>query len=848
MSTASSGTASPHLIEPTDTVRVFIAYRRADGQACANWLQGVLHEQPISTVEGRVAKLKTYFDVHAPAISDWRDKWKADLAVARAFILVCSPLAATEQPKSEKNTPDWLYEEIRWWIANRRTAPILVEAWPDGECRVPAPVAAVWPYAQRLPWSHATVGDEAHLLVQRIIEGLVLSARRIDHEELRRLRIRNRLLQVLALVALALAVGLFVAFQREASARADAERNLRAFYGPALRTVQQSIQQSNIATAQDRLDAIPERLRGWEWHYLRSLADQSVAFWPTTSVNHVTYGPSGMIVSGDENGSVRIHDARTLRVTAEKQVHDSSVRSIVEVDATHVVSTGLDDTLREWDVASGTVRTIARFEITDGPLKVSHRHSLLVTAGADRTVRVFQLAAGAETLVANHVFPWAVKSVDFSPDGETVAVLGLTHLDFYRWRSDTIVREHEAKEGGWDHVSYSLDGTRLLLIEIDGSRTIVSAETFAALPFEIEGFETESLMLAAHQGRVATSTNLAIDISGVDSRRLIGHTRDVHWQAFSPDGRYLVSAGWDGVRLWDLNRPPHADRLPGGVDAVAASPDGRWVVGVSNGFPYVYIWDLQSHGAPRIVRIDRLDNAAVDNVRLPLGAKCLAFYPDGKRFVVGYSTGLVRTYRLEPFGVSRSVQTDREILTVAVSPDGRQLAAAGLGFAAVWDEQSADPWLVPQGTRSVSFTRPGLLAVGSSNLEPPSLFTIWDTFQQALERPSEPAGDKRPNWLASSPDGAFVLAEQVGTVSLWDTARGMRIRTVSDEPNRSTTGQAIFSPDGQRILLSGEKPVIWDTEGNELFEFDTPGWSVAWAANRVILSDNAGITVYNPQR
>jgi hypothetical protein len=102
-------------------------------------VQAALNEQAISTAEGQVARVKTYVDIHAPAIFDWRDKWKADLAVSRAFVLVCSRPAATKQLNATKSTPDWLNEEIRWWIAHQVTAPILVDAPCEREACAPNP-------------------------------------------------------------------------------------------------------------------------------------------------------------------------------------------------------------------------------------------------------------------------------------------------------------------------------------------------------------------------------------------------------------------------------------------------------------------------------------------------------------------------------------------------------------------------------------------------------------------------------------------------------------------------------------------------------------------------------------
>jgi WD40 repeat protein len=465
-----------------------------------------------------------------------------------------------------------------------------------------------------------------------------------------------------------------------------AEQNLRAFYGPALRTAQQLIEGENISTAKARLDAIPERLRGWEWRYLRSLTDESVAFFPTkTTVNRVVYTPFDGILSGDYDGFVRIHDPETLAVRREANVHGKIVTGIVQVDATHIVSQGYDDMLKEWNVASGAVRTIATFSVGHVPLKADYQHGILVSAGSDRAVRVFRLAGGAETLLAQHPFAWPIESVAIAPDGKTIAVLGTHSLALYAWRSGTVPHSQErSSDVMLRQVSYSADGKRLLLVD-EGARrpVVVASDTLADLPGGMDGFDVEASelqVLSRKNGRTAQSSIISssIHVSWPYERPLRGHVEDVHWHAFSPDGLRLVSGAEDGLRLWHVDRPPPVQHLTGGAGAIAASPDGRLVVGVPDTIrPEVLrIWDIQAstqrqHAAP--------------------GATCVAFYPDGKQIAVGVRSGELRIYSIDPAAlvatrVFRSdLKPDRDaIMSVAVSADGTQLAAAGLYFAAVW--------------------------------------------------------------------------------------------------------------------------------------------------------------------
>ena len=43
---------------------------------------------------------------------------------------------------------------------------------------------------------------------------------------------------------------------------------------------------------------------------------------------------------------------------------------------------------------------------------------------------------------------------------------------------------------------------------------------------------------------------------------LVGHTKSVNSVTFSPDGKMLISAGADGICLWDVNTGEYIEDVP----------------------------------------------------------------------------------------------------------------------------------------------------------------------------------------------------------------------------------------------------------------------------------------------
>jgi cytochrome c len=146
-----------------------------------------------------------------------------------------------------------------------------------------------------------------------------------------------------------------------------------------------------------------------------------------------------------------------------------------------------------------------------------------------------------------------------------------------------------------------------------------------------------------------------------------GHTAPIVALALSPDGATLASASWDQtVRLWPLagGAPRVLEGHTQNVNGVAFTADGRAVISASYDLS-VRIWPVSDAQAPAVVS-------------MPTPLNAVAAVTDGE-IAVGGADGKV--YFLTASGASAGevAAGSRPVISIAISPDGALLAAAGIG-------------------------------------------------------------------------------------------------------------------------------------------------------------------------
>lgn len=175
------------------------------------------------------------------------------------------------------------------------------------------------------------------------------------------------------------------------------------------------------------------------------------------------------------------------------------------------------------------------------------------------------------------------------------------------------------------------------------------------------------------------------DMSSGKQIQMARHDQPVLSVIFTPDHRFLISAGDDGTRVWDTRTMTQICAFPQIGAPSALSKDGRWLATSQKGGAVV--WDLERLlKEPTGARTSSHLLHSFSGHTAPTMA--LAFQPQGQLLATASADGTVRTWDLQN-------GQDREIFrghrgraaALAMHPGGQSLASGGQqpGELKVWD-------------------------------------------------------------------------------------------------------------------------------------------------------------------
>ena len=311
-----------------------------------------------------------------------------------------------------------------------------------------------------------------------------------------------------------------------------------------------------------------------------------------------------------------------------------------------------------------------------------------------------------------------------------------------------------------------------IIVTVDRTQIDTASELNAAIEAKRPGAQVLLGVLSGGRERRLTATLAerpkAQEAKATDLQLMLdtgGHQGLIRGLAFTPDGREIVSAGYDKVvRVWDLNSGKTVRTIRGQVgtepwndgriDAAALSPDGRSLVIGGNmaleGRALIRIHDFTTGKLLNLFRGSRSD-----------AVRHLAFSHDGARLISG------------EFG----------------------------GPAGIWDVASGtlhhrlgqyDPVVI----NAVGFTLDGRAVTGGSD----RILRVWSPNEES--ELAQLAGHKdRVSTLAVSPaDGTIASGDWSGEIRLWEGKTGAPLRMLA---GTGAPVQALhFSPNGKWLLAS----------------------------------------------